>query len=96
MGGGDIRDIHGDPKRGILDAGDIASVEPTLTLESPSLIDAIKVALPVPARGLSLAVDNKGRVVVFRRCWPLVRHIDLLRITHDYGTVVLESDGSSP
>lgn len=91
----DIRNVRRNSKHGLLNTSDVAGVESTLAFESPCLVDEC-VTLPIIARGLALAVDDKGRIVVLGRRRPLVRHVDLLGIPHNHGTVVLESDGSGP
>lgn len=56
----DVRDVHGNPKHGILDTADASRVKTLLAFECPYFISAVQVALPVATRSPPFAVDDDG------------------------------------
>ena len=93
---GNIRNVHGDTKHGILDTSNIAAEKVALAFESPRLIYAVQVLLPVSPCGLAVAIDDESRIVVLGRCRPFVRDVDLLGIPSNHCAVIFQSNSSCP
>lgn len=85
-----------DANGGVAQTRHPAFVESFVPLERPCLIRVVKEILPIVRNRLSVAVDQNGRVVVFRASGPLVGHINLFRVAHDDVAVVLQGGGASP